>query len=132
MLLVVRRGQVTVLGPGSPPGEQAQIDYGRLGMWFDPAAGRRRAVWAFVMVLACSRHLFVRPTLVMDQAEWTRAHVEAFAFFGGVPARLVPENAPRNIFRAHRLRQPAERSALRVDHDARPQRREHHPGVRAQ
>jgi hypothetical protein len=29
---------------------------------------------------------------VMDQAEWTAAHVEAFAFFAGVPARLVPDN----------------------------------------
>src|ERR671920_1036534 len=78
-----RRARVTVLGDAPPPGEQAQIDYGRLGMWLDPATGRRRAVWAFVMVLAYSRHLFVRPTLVMDQAEWTAAHVEAFAFFGG-------------------------------------------------
>ena len=48
-------------------GEQAQIDYGKLGMWLDPRTGRRRTVWAFVMVLACSRHMFVRPTLVMDQ-----------------------------------------------------------------
>jgi len=70
----------------------AQIDYGRLGMWTDPRSGRRRAVWAFVMVLPCSRHLFLRPTLSMDQAEWTAAHVEAFAFFAGVPARLVPDN----------------------------------------
>ena len=85
-----RRAQVTVLGDAPPPGEQAQIDYGRLGMWLDPATGRRRAVWAFVMVLACSRHLFVRPTLVMDQAEWTAAHVEAFAFFGGVPGPAGP------------------------------------------
>lgn len=92
-----RRGQVTVLGTPSAAGEQAQIDYGKLGMWFDPAAGRRRAVWAFVMVLACSRHLFVRPTLVMDQSEWTRAHVEAFAFFGGVPARLVPDNLKTGV-----------------------------------
>jgi transposase len=45
-----------------------------------------------VMVLACSRHLFVRPTLVMDQAAFTAAHVEAFRFFGGVPRRLVPDN----------------------------------------
>jgi hypothetical protein len=74
-----RRARVTVLGDASPPGEQAQIDYGRLGMWLDPTWGRRRAVWAFVMVLQCSRHLFVRPTLTMDQAEWTAAHVEAFA-----------------------------------------------------
>jgi transposase len=87
-----RRTQVTVLRDSSPPGEQAQIDYGRLGMRLDPGTGRRRAVWAFVMVLPCSRHLFVRPTLIMDQAEWTAAHVEAFAFFGGVPARLVPDN----------------------------------------
>jgi transposase len=35
----------------------------------------------------------------MDQAAWTAAHVAAFAFFGGVPRRLVPENVPRNIFR---------------------------------
>jgi transposase len=40
----------------------------------------------------------VRPTVSMDQAQWTAAHVEAFAFFGGVPARLVPEYVPRNIF----------------------------------
>jgi transposase/transposase-like protein len=94
-----RRAQVTVLGDAPPPGEQAQIDYGRLGMWLDPSTGRRRAVWAFVMVLACSRHLFVRPTLVMDQAEWTAAHVEAFAFFGGVPARLVPDNLKTGVDR---------------------------------
>jgi transposase len=94
-----RRAQVTVLRDTPPAGVEAQIDYGRLGMWLDPATGRRRAVWAFVMVLACSRHMFVRPTLSMDQREWTAAHVEAFAFFGGVPARLVPENVPRNIFR---------------------------------
>jgi transposase len=94
-----RRAQVRVLGDGSPPGEQAQIDYGRLGVWTDPSSGRRRTVWAFVMVLPCSRHLFVRPTLVMDQAEWTAAHVEAFAFFGGVPARLVPDNLKTGVER---------------------------------
>jgi transposase len=87
-----RRAQVTVLRDCPPAGSQAQIDYGRLGMWLDPATGRRRTVWAFVMVLPCSRHMFVRPTVSMDQREWTAAHVEAFAFFGGVPARLVPDN----------------------------------------
>lgn len=92
-----RRAQVTVLREGAAPGSQAQIDYGRLGMWLDPATGRRRTVWAFVMVLACSRHMFVRPTLSMDQREWTAAHVEAFAFFGGVPARLVPDNLKTGV-----------------------------------
>jgi transposase len=35
----------------------------------------------------------------MDQRSWTESHVAAFEFFGGVPARLVPEYVPRNIFR---------------------------------
>jgi hypothetical protein len=78
-----RRGGVTVLRECPPPGSEAQIDYGRLGMWLDPGTGRRRTVWAFVMAPPCSRHMFVRPTLSMDQAQWTAAHVEAFAFFGG-------------------------------------------------
>jgi transposase len=88
----VRRDQVVVLRDPVDPGAEAQIDYGKLGMWTDPATGRRRTVWAFAMVLACSRHMFVRPVLVMDQRAWTEAHVEAFAFFGGVPARVVPDN----------------------------------------
>jgi transposase len=93
-----RRSQVTVWSPRqAEAGEQAQIDYGMLGRWLDPATGRLRVVWAFVMVLACSRHMFVRPVLKMDQRAWTECHVEAFAFFGGVPARLVPDNLKTGV-----------------------------------
>jgi transposase len=90
----VRRDRVVVLRDEMdfPPGEEAQIDYGHLGQWVDPATGKRRRVWAFAMVLACSRHMFVRPVLTMDQRAWTEAHVEAFRFFGGAPRRLVPDN----------------------------------------
>jgi transposase len=78
----VRRDRVVVLRDeaDTPPGEEAQLDYGHLGYWLDPVSGKRRRVWAFAMVLACSRHLFVRPTLVMDQRAFTEAHVEAFRF----------------------------------------------------
>ena len=94
----VRRAQVRVLRPGSvEPGSEAQIDYGRLGVWTDPATGRRHTVQAFVMVLACSRYMFVRPVLRMDQEAWTRCHIEAFAFFNGVPARLVPDNLKTGV-----------------------------------
>jgi transposase len=93
-----RRSQVTVWNPRpAEAGEQAQIDYGMLGRWPDPVTGRLRTVWAFVMVLACSRHMFVRPVLTMDQRAWTECHVEAFAFFGGVPARLVPDNLKTGV-----------------------------------
>ena len=33
----------------------------------------------------------------MDQRAWTECHVEAFAFFGGVPARLVPDNLKTGV-----------------------------------
>nr|MDQ3294592.1 IS21 family transposase [Actinomycetota bacterium] len=92
-------GKVTVLRPEVAPGEEAQIDYGFLGSWLDPLAERVRRVWAFVMVLACSRHMFVRPVLSIDQRAWVTAHVEAFAFFGGCPARLVPDNLKTGVDR---------------------------------
>jgi transposase len=95
----VLASKVTVLRDTPPAGQEAQIDYGYLGSWVDPVGGRLRRIWAFVMVLACSRHLFVRPVLSMDQAAWTQAHVEAFAFFGGVPARLVPDNLRTGVER---------------------------------
>jgi transposase len=88
----VAREKVTVLRGAVEPGSEAQIDYGRLGMWCDPATGRRVSVWAFVMVLSCSRHIFVQPVLKMDQTSWCASHVAAFEFFGGVPARLVIDN----------------------------------------
>ena len=82
----VRRSQVRVLDPRpSQAGEQAQIDYGQLGRWADPVTGKLRTVWAFVMVLCCSRHMFVRPVLKLDQRAWTECHVAAFEFFQGVP-----------------------------------------------
>jgi hypothetical protein len=81
--------RVTVPRGAVEPGSEAQIDYGRLGMWFDPVSGRRVAVWVFAMILSCSRALFVQPVLRMDQTSWNASHVAAFEFFGGVPARLV-------------------------------------------
>jgi transposase len=95
-----RRNAVRVLGETPPAGQEAQVDYGRLGMWTDPATGKRVTVWAFVMVLSHSRHMFVRPVLKMDQQAWSQAHVEAFAFFGGVPARIVPDNLATGVDRA--------------------------------
>ena len=81
------------------PGSEAQIDYGKLGMWLDPASGRRVAVWVFAMILSCSRALFVQPVLKMDQASWNASHVAAFEFFGGVPARLVCDNLKTGVER---------------------------------
>jgi hypothetical protein len=42
----------------------------------------------------------VRPVLVMDQRTWTQCHIEAFAFFGGVPRRLVSDNLKTGVIKA--------------------------------
>jgi transposase len=95
-----RRSQVTVLRlVPAEPGQEAQIDYGQLGRWLDPRTGRRHIVNAFAMVLCCSRHMFVRPVITMDQHAWTECHVAAFGFFGGVAARLVPDNLKTGVDR---------------------------------
>lgn len=91
--------KVTVPRGAVDPGSEAQIDYGRLGMWDDPSTGRRVAVWVFAMILSCSRALFIQPVLKMDQASWNASHVAAFEFFGGVPARLVCDNLKTGVIR---------------------------------
>ncbi|RWA23544.1 hypothetical protein MBRU_01585 [Mycolicibacterium brumae DSM 44177] len=92
-------GKVTVPRGAVEPGSEAQIDYGKLGMWRDPESGRRIAVWVFAMILSCSRALFVQPVLRMDQTSWNASHVAAFEFFGGVPARLVCDNLKTGVER---------------------------------
>ncbi len=89
---------VTVLREDVPVGE-AQIDYGHLGSWVDPVGRRVRRVQGFVIVLACSRHMFVQPVLSMDQSSWTASHVAAWDFFGGAPLRLVSDNLKTGVVR---------------------------------
>jgi transposase len=83
-----------------PPGSEAQVDFGYAGLTLDPATGLARKTWVFVMVLSWSRHLYAE--LVCDQrvATWLLCHRHAFDFFGGVPARLVPDNLKAAVVRA--------------------------------
>lgn len=46
------------------PGEEAQVDFGYVGMMLD-ADGNLRKTWSFVMVLSWSRHIYVE--FVTDQ-----------------------------------------------------------------
>ena len=93
----VARAAVRVLRDTPPAGEEAQVDYGLLGRWLDPAAGRMRRVWGFVMVLTCSRLMFLRPVLRMDELSWVESHVLALEFFGGSPRRIVPDNLKAGV-----------------------------------
>lgn len=93
------RARLTVLKDDPPPGEEAQVDYGYLGLWPDPKTARRHRVWAFIMVLAASRHIFVYPVLRMTERCFVEAHLTAFEFFGGVPRRLVCDNLKTGVMK---------------------------------
>lgn len=82
------------------PGEEGQVDFGYAGYLRDPETGQRRRAWVFVMTLAWSRHQYVE--FVWDQKveTWLTCHRHAFEFFGGVPARVVPDNLKAAIVKA--------------------------------
>ena len=82
------------------PGDAAQVDFGAGPELIDPATGRLRRTWAFVMTLAFSRHQYVE--FVWDQSvrTWLGCHQRAFEWFGAVPARLIIDNAKCAITKA--------------------------------
>jgi transposase len=98
---VTEQGLTTqVRRPPAKLGDSAEIDFGVLGMWLDPLTQQRRRLWAFVMTLAASRHMFVRPVWRLDLRAWITCHVDAFDFFGAVPRRLVVDNLKDGVVRA--------------------------------
>jgi transposase len=81
------------------PGEEAEIDFGYVGMLQD-AEGNLRKAWAFVMVLGWSRYAYVEFVFDQKVASWLRCHRNALEFFGGVPQRLVIDNLKSGITQA--------------------------------
>jgi transposase len=74
------------------PGEDMQVDFGSVGQLYDPVSKRLRTAFAFVATLGYSRHQYAE--LVFDQkvATWIALHKRTFAYFGGVPKRVIPDN----------------------------------------
>ena len=55
--------------------------------------GRKRQMWAFVMVLGWSRAIYVEFVRRADTASFIQCQVNAFEYFGGVPRRCLYDNA---------------------------------------
>jgi transposase len=79
------------------PGEVAELDFGKLGRLVDPATGKSKTVWALVVVLTMSRYSFVWPLFQQTLDETIGGLEAAWAFFGGVPRRLVLDNFPAAV-----------------------------------
>lgn len=75
----------------TPPGEQAQVDWGYAGRFTD-AAGRMINIYIFAMVLSFSRMLFIKFTTSMKLPVLVACHMEGFEFFNGWPATILYDN----------------------------------------
>ena len=98
-----RRSTTTVRMGESAPGDVAEMDFGRLGLMEDAETGRRRVVWALIIVLSYSRHSFVWPTFSQKLVDVIEGLEAAWAFFEGVPKYLVIDNFPAAVAGPDRL-----------------------------
>jgi hypothetical protein len=82
------------------PAEAAQVDFGKGPIIIDIETGERINAWFFVMTLCFSRHMYVE--MVRDQTvmTWLGCHRRAFEFFGGVPRKVIIDNAKCAITKA--------------------------------
>jgi len=93
---------VTVRVAEPPPGEVAEIDFGLLGVWLDPATARRRHVHGLLVTLCYSRYAFLAVTLRQDLPALLDGLEAAWTFFGGVVRRLVADNLKPVVTRPDR------------------------------
>ena len=105
----VRRFVSKLRGPTMPegfcrievaPGTEAQVDFGYVGMLYDPLKKKERRGWVFMMTLSYSRHMFVEIVFDQSSTTWLCLHQDAFEFFGGVPKTIVLDNLKAAIVKA--------------------------------
>jgi transposase len=94
--------KVTVRMADTLPGEVAQVDFGRMGLVFDPETGRSRVLHALVVTLVFSRHQYVYLTHRQDLDALIAGTEEAWEFFGGVTRRLILDNLKAAVIKADR------------------------------
>ncbi len=92
------------------PGEAAQVDFGAGPKLPDPVTGELCSTWIFVMTLCWSRHQYAEIVWNQKTPTWLACHQRAFRFFGGVPRRVVIDNAACAITRACQKEPAVQRS----------------------
>jgi transposase len=92
-----------VMRQGHRAGEKLFVDYaGQTVDVVHRATGEVRAAQIFVAVLGASNYTYAEATWTQGLADWVGSHVRAFAYFGGAPQILVPDNLTSGVTRPHR------------------------------
>jgi transposase len=98
-----RKTQDAVMRFSHEPGDKLFVDYAGVTLpLIDRHTGELRPVQIFVATLGHSNYTFAEATLSQKVPDWLASHVRAFAFFGGLPQAIVPDNLKSGVLRAHR------------------------------
>jgi hypothetical protein len=87
-----RKREPTILLEDPPAGQEAQVDFGKMGMMRDVETGRMRALWALIVTLSFSRYQFVWPTFLQTTEAVCEGLDHAWKFFGAMAKTIVPDN----------------------------------------
>lgn len=96
------RGSTVRVNDGEP-GDELQVDFGKLGRIPDAVAGRQRDLWALVFTPVVSRFSFVWLTHRQTIGDVIAGFEAAWGFFGGVFATVIPDNMKTIVDRADAL-----------------------------
>ena len=84
-------------------GEKLFVDYcGPTIPVVNPDTGECVNAQIFVAVLGASNYTFACASKSQKQADWIDAHVKTFAFLGGVPELVIPDNLKSAVIKTHR------------------------------
>ena len=84
-------------------GEKLFVDYaGQTVPVIDRHSGEIRQAQVFVAVLGASSYTFAEATWSQQLPDWLGSHVRCFAFLGGVPEIVVPDNLRSAVSKSHR------------------------------
>jgi transposase len=92
-------------------GDKLFVDYsGKKAHYTDPTTGVPVAVELFVAVFGASNFTFAEATHTQRVPDFIASHVRAFAYFGGVPAALVPDQLKSAVIGASRYEPDLQRT----------------------
>jgi transposase len=73
-------------------GEVMEVDFGFLGITYDPSERGNRKIYLFSGRLRHSRIAYRERVFDQTQQPFFEAHIHAFEYFGGVAHKVVPDN----------------------------------------
>lgn len=82
------------------PGEIMEVDFGYLGLTYDPKTQKRRKTYVFSGRLRHSRKAYRVCVFNQNQETFFECHVHAFEYFEGVPQKVVPDNLKAAVIKA--------------------------------